>query len=433
MDASPQKTQKICRPDRGQLLLPREEMLTALRDRDPAYDGVFWLAVRTTGIFCRPYLPGPQAPAGQRRVPRHGPRGPLRRVTGRASAAGRSKKAAGTPPEWVARAARRPPNWPRGGAPARRADPRPRHRAGARRGAHFQREVRPHLPGLLPGPPTGRGVRRAAPRRRARRLRLRKAGFGVGERLPRRLRPACFGAARRGERREGLERLEGLDRCRPGADRLDLKFARAARRGLRRRGHLPARVHRPPGARGASSRPCRSAGSAAVLVPGRRKPAARRGCAKSSPTTSPASASGSTCRSTYPGRPFEWRVWTTCSPFPTARPARTRGSRADRPPGCAARRRHGQRPQPHRDRRPLPPGGQRERRSRRLRRRPLAQALRWSSSAARRPRRRPSRPPADRRATPRFALATRPPYHATSSRMAGRVRKRRRLTTGGTE
>ena len=52
---------------------------------------------------------------------------------------------------------------------------------------------------------------------------------------------------------------------------------------------------------------------------------------------------------------------------------------------------------------------------------------------ARRLRRRPRRPPADRRAPPRFALATRGPYHATSSRMSDAVRRRLRLTTGGTE
>ena len=32
-------------------------MERASLDRDPAYDGVFWLAVRTTGIFCRPTCP----------------------------------------------------------------------------------------------------------------------------------------------------------------------------------------------------------------------------------------------------------------------------------------------------------------------------------------------------------------------------------------
>ena len=36
---------------------PREEMLTALRERDRSYDGLFYAAVTTTGIFCRPSCP----------------------------------------------------------------------------------------------------------------------------------------------------------------------------------------------------------------------------------------------------------------------------------------------------------------------------------------------------------------------------------------
>jgi len=35
-------------------LPPVDEMYAALRRRDPAFDGVFFLGVRTTGIFCRP-------------------------------------------------------------------------------------------------------------------------------------------------------------------------------------------------------------------------------------------------------------------------------------------------------------------------------------------------------------------------------------------
>ena len=35
----------------------REEMLRATLERDAAYDGVFYTAVRTTGIFCRPTCP----------------------------------------------------------------------------------------------------------------------------------------------------------------------------------------------------------------------------------------------------------------------------------------------------------------------------------------------------------------------------------------
>lgn len=39
------------------LLPARREMLRALRDKNADYDGVFFTAVKTTGIFCRPSCP----------------------------------------------------------------------------------------------------------------------------------------------------------------------------------------------------------------------------------------------------------------------------------------------------------------------------------------------------------------------------------------
>lgn len=39
------------------MLPPVQEMTTAYTQRDESYDGVFYLAVRTTGIFCRPSCP----------------------------------------------------------------------------------------------------------------------------------------------------------------------------------------------------------------------------------------------------------------------------------------------------------------------------------------------------------------------------------------
>lgn len=39
------------------LLPPRHEMLRASRNRNTEYDGVFFVAVKTTGIFCRPSCP----------------------------------------------------------------------------------------------------------------------------------------------------------------------------------------------------------------------------------------------------------------------------------------------------------------------------------------------------------------------------------------
>ncbi|HVS17780.1 MAG TPA: Ada metal-binding domain-containing protein, partial [Planctomycetota bacterium] len=38
-------------------LPPRAEMLAAVRRRDARYEGVFVLAVRTTGVACRPGCP----------------------------------------------------------------------------------------------------------------------------------------------------------------------------------------------------------------------------------------------------------------------------------------------------------------------------------------------------------------------------------------
>jgi methylphosphotriester-DNA--protein-cysteine methyltransferase len=38
-------------------LPPLSEMDRARRNRDASYDGIFFLAVSTTGIFCRPSCP----------------------------------------------------------------------------------------------------------------------------------------------------------------------------------------------------------------------------------------------------------------------------------------------------------------------------------------------------------------------------------------
>jgi AraC family transcriptional regulator of adaptative response / DNA-3-methyladenine glycosylase II len=43
--------------EQTQLPLDQDACYTALLDRDADYDGVFYVGVRTTGIFCR----GPQA------------------------------------------------------------------------------------------------------------------------------------------------------------------------------------------------------------------------------------------------------------------------------------------------------------------------------------------------------------------------------------
>ena len=39
------------------LLPERREMMRAFRAKNAEYDGVFFVAVKTTGIFCRPSCP----------------------------------------------------------------------------------------------------------------------------------------------------------------------------------------------------------------------------------------------------------------------------------------------------------------------------------------------------------------------------------------
>ena len=38
-------------------LPPIDEMERAFRSRDSSYDGIFFVGVRTTGVFCRPVCP----------------------------------------------------------------------------------------------------------------------------------------------------------------------------------------------------------------------------------------------------------------------------------------------------------------------------------------------------------------------------------------
>src|SRR6184192_2438892 len=75
------------------------EMERALRSRDASYDGIFFVAVRTTGIFCRPSCPARAALSKNRsyfRTPREalfaGYR-PCKRC--------RPLETNGRPPDWV--------------------------------------------------------------------------------------------------------------------------------------------------------------------------------------------------------------------------------------------------------------------------------------------------------------------------------------------
>jgi AraC family transcriptional regulator of adaptative response/methylated-DNA-[protein]-cysteine methyltransferase len=60
MDATTQILPQAVRdglPGHAVTSLTREEMLAALRGRDRSYDGLFYAAVTTTGVFCRPSCP----------------------------------------------------------------------------------------------------------------------------------------------------------------------------------------------------------------------------------------------------------------------------------------------------------------------------------------------------------------------------------------
>lgn len=86
------------------LLPPRAEMERAFSRRDPEYDGIFFIAVRTTGIFCRPSCPSRPNPENVEFLPNlkaclfAGYR-PCKRC--------RPEHVDGTPPDWVAQLTRR--------------------------------------------------------------------------------------------------------------------------------------------------------------------------------------------------------------------------------------------------------------------------------------------------------------------------------------
>jgi len=73
--------------------LPREEMDRAFQARDRAYDGLFYVGVTSTGVFCRPSCPArrPRSENVQYYPPPAKPSSPAIVL---ASAAGRSKPAA---------------------------------------------------------------------------------------------------------------------------------------------------------------------------------------------------------------------------------------------------------------------------------------------------------------------------------------------------
>ena len=50
-----------------ELLPPHDTMYRALVNRDSSFEGIFFVGVRTTGIFCRPTCSREKAGAGERR------------------------------------------------------------------------------------------------------------------------------------------------------------------------------------------------------------------------------------------------------------------------------------------------------------------------------------------------------------------------------
>ena len=117
-----------------------------------------------------------------------------------------------------------------------------------------------------------------------------------------------------------------------------------------------------------------ASGDASARTGSRRTTPSRR-CARSSPTTSRAGARASTCRCELEGTPFQREVWQGAPRDRLRRDDQLRRARApDRAPARGSRGRPGQRPQPDRRDRALPPGDRRRRDAHRLRRRPRSQA-----------------------------------------------------------
>ena len=97
--------------------------------------------------------------------------------------------------------------------------------------------------------------------------------------------------------------------------------------------------------------------------------------ARSSASTSRAGAPASTCRWRSTARRSSCACGGRCSRSPTARPQLRRAGTPDREPARRARRGPGERPQPDRGDRALPPRDRRRRHAHRVRRRPRAQAI----------------------------------------------------------
>src|SRR4051812_23795585 len=79
--------------------LTESDMMAAWKRRDRSYDGVFFLGVKTTGIFCCPSCPSQPKPAHLEFFPNAGE---AVRAGYRPCKRCQPELASGQPPEWVA-------------------------------------------------------------------------------------------------------------------------------------------------------------------------------------------------------------------------------------------------------------------------------------------------------------------------------------------
>ena len=135
--------------------LDPESCYRAVKSRDRRFDGVFYTAVRTTGIYCRPVVPGADPRLDERHLPpeRRGRPGgrlprlqalPARRDPGQPRLGRRRRR--GRPRDAADRRRRRRPRGRRRAGPAGRLHP-----AAPQPAAHRRARRRPARPG--PGPP----------------------------------------------------------------------------------------------------------------------------------------------------------------------------------------------------------------------------------------------------------------------------------------
>ncbi|MSR46978.1 MAG: hypothetical protein EXS13_07930 [Planctomycetes bacterium] len=223
-------------------LPPRSVLLRALATRDASFEGLFVIAVRTTGIFCRPGCPA-RTPKPQN-VEFFATTKEALFAGFRACLRCRPLASRDAPPAWLA------PLLAAIEADAALARCRPA-RAPARSSARaslVRRTARHDLPGLLARSAARHRAPCAAPRTQARRGRARPR-LRIAQRLPRRVLALVRRAPRPREPRPP-RRLHHLRRNREPA-----RPARPAHRRFRRRRRLPARVQRPPHARSAARAP----------------------------------------------------------------------------------------------------------------------------------------------------------------------------------